>query len=70
MVVGVIKKDNPPVKMIDSGSRNFILQTLSLLLAPDIVGVPIMCNLQLLGEPQKSTGRKLFSTDPYPFHCV
>ena len=56
MVVGVIKKDNPPVKMIDSG---FILQTLSLLLAPDIVGVPIMCNLQLVVESQKSTGRKI-----------
>ena len=59
MVVGVIKKDNPPVKMIDGSSRNFILQTLSLLLAPDIVGVPIMCNLQLVGKPQKLTGTKI-----------
>ena len=35
VVIGVIKKDNPPVKMIDSA--NFIWQTFSLLLKTEIV---------------------------------
>ena len=39
VVIGVIKKDNPGVKMIDCG--NFIKQTLSVLLVID----NIMCHL-------------------------